>query len=141
MVKIKILLDNKKLLDCNVIIYFSGFEMSEKLNSKYEFEPSDKFNILISNKIKRIKESLNTFDYNNILRLMITRHWGNEVMQYSKEFENNVEYYLNPDSDETYADYFHQYMCDKVGGNLKGTIGTIGGIPVVAARDIYSKQT
>lgn len=49
-IKIKLKLDNKELIDMDVIVKFSGGEMSGKLSAKYNFNLSTSFNYIISKK-------------------------------------------------------------------------------------------
>lgn len=51
-VKIELKLDKKTLVDMNIVVKFTGGEMSGKLSSKYKFNLSSSFNYLISKKIK-----------------------------------------------------------------------------------------
>lgn len=53
-IKIKLELDENNLMDCNVIVKFSGAELGSKLSATYKFEPDDRFNFLI---IEKMKES------------------------------------------------------------------------------------
>ncbi len=49
-IKIKLELDDNKLIDMFIIVKFSGGELSGKLSAKYKFDLADNFNYLISNK-------------------------------------------------------------------------------------------
>lgn len=49
-------LRDKKLLDCEVSIRFSGGEMSSKLTAKYKFTPANDFNSIVTN-ISQIEEN------------------------------------------------------------------------------------
>jgi hypothetical protein len=49
-IKLRLELDGNKLMDMNIIVYFSGGEMSGKLSAKYKFELSPNFNYLVSKK-------------------------------------------------------------------------------------------
>ena len=49
-IKIKLEMDDEKLIDMFIIVKFSGGEMSGKLSTKYKFELSDNFNYLVSKK-------------------------------------------------------------------------------------------
>jgi hypothetical protein len=51
-IKLKLELDNQPLVNCNIDVKFSGGEMSGKLSAKYNFEPVDNFNVIISEKMK-----------------------------------------------------------------------------------------
>lgn len=53
-IKIKLELDENQLMDCFIIVKFSGSELGNKLSATYKFEPSDKFNYLV---IEKMKES------------------------------------------------------------------------------------
>lgn len=54
-IKLLLELDDKLLISCDISIRFSGGEMSGKLSAKYKFEPSDDFNIRVSNKMLKIQ--------------------------------------------------------------------------------------
>lgn len=49
-IKLKLELDEQKLIDMFIVIKFSGGEMSGKLSAKYKFELASNFNYLVSNK-------------------------------------------------------------------------------------------
>jgi hypothetical protein len=49
-IKIKLELDDEKLIDMDIIVKFSGQEMSGKLSAKYKFELSPNFNYILSKK-------------------------------------------------------------------------------------------
>jgi hypothetical protein len=51
-IKLKLELDEKLLMDCVIIVKFTGSELSSKLSATYKFEPVDKFNYLIIEKMK-----------------------------------------------------------------------------------------
>jgi tartrate dehydratase alpha subunit/fumarate hydratase class I-like protein len=51
-IKIKIELDDEHLMDCMITVKFTGSELSSKLSTSYKFEPSDKFNYLVTEKLK-----------------------------------------------------------------------------------------
>jgi hypothetical protein len=53
-IKLKLELDNDLLMNCNVVVTFSGGDISSKLSAKYKFEPVGNFNTLISNKMMNI---------------------------------------------------------------------------------------
>lgn len=55
-IKIKLEMDDNKLIDMNVNVVFSGGEMSGKLSAKHKFELASNFNYLLSNKIKGSEE-------------------------------------------------------------------------------------
>lgn len=50
-IKMKVELDSQLLLDCVVIVKFTGSELSSKLNTSFKFEPVDNFNYLITEKL------------------------------------------------------------------------------------------
>jgi hypothetical protein len=50
LIKIKLELDETTLVDMQIIVKFSGSEMSGKLSAKYKFDIADNFNYLISKK-------------------------------------------------------------------------------------------
>lgn len=50
-IKIKLIMDNKELIDMNISVKFSGGEMSGKLSAKYKYELASDFNYQISKKI------------------------------------------------------------------------------------------
>jgi hypothetical protein len=51
-IKLKLDLDENTLMNCNIVVTFSGGDISSKLTAKYKFEPVDNFNILVSDKMK-----------------------------------------------------------------------------------------
>jgi hypothetical protein len=51
-IKLKLDLDENTLINCNIVVTFSGGDISSKLTAKYKFEPVDNFNILVSDKMK-----------------------------------------------------------------------------------------
>lgn len=55
-VKIKLELDNNPFIDCNISVRFSGGEMSGRLSAKYNFEPVDNFNMVVSEKTSQPKQ-------------------------------------------------------------------------------------
>ena len=50
-IKMKIELDGETLMNCDVMVKFSGGEVSSKLTAKYKFDPADNFNIMVSDKM------------------------------------------------------------------------------------------
>ena len=48
--KIKLQLDDSPLIDMNIVVKFTGSEMSGKLSAKYKFDLSSEFNYLIGKK-------------------------------------------------------------------------------------------
>jgi hypothetical protein len=51
-IKLKLDLDENTLMNCNIVVTFSGGDISSKLTAKYKFEPVDNFNILVFDKMK-----------------------------------------------------------------------------------------
>ena len=51
-IKLKLDLDENTLMNCNIVVTFSGGDISSKLTAKYKFEPVDNFNVLVSDKMK-----------------------------------------------------------------------------------------
>ena len=51
-IKLKLDLDENTLMNCNIVVTFSGGDISSKLTAKYKFDPVDNFNILVSDKMK-----------------------------------------------------------------------------------------
>jgi hypothetical protein len=51
-IKIKIELDGELLLNCLIVVKFTGEELSSKLTTSFKFEPVDNFNFLVSEKLK-----------------------------------------------------------------------------------------
>jgi hypothetical protein len=49
-IKVKLNMDSKPLLSLNILIKFSGGDISSKLSAKYKFDLVDDFNFLVSNK-------------------------------------------------------------------------------------------
>jgi len=50
-IRIKLDMDNEPLIDFDIIVKFTGQEVSSKLSAKYKFELSDNFNFRVSEKI------------------------------------------------------------------------------------------
>jgi hypothetical protein len=55
-IKVRLELDGEKLMDMNIIVHFTGGEMSGKLSAKYKFDLASNFNYLITNKEKQSEE-------------------------------------------------------------------------------------
>lgn len=55
-VKMIVEMDNKHLMDMNIHVKFTGGDISSKLTANYKFKPVDKFNLLVSNKMKGITD-------------------------------------------------------------------------------------
>jgi hypothetical protein len=55
-IKVKLELDGELLINMNIIVHFTGGEMSGKLSAKYKFELATNFNYLITNKEKQSGE-------------------------------------------------------------------------------------
>ena len=55
-VKIIIEMDKNPLMNMNIHVKFTGGDISSKLSAIYKFDPVDKFNLLVSNKMKGIKD-------------------------------------------------------------------------------------
>ena len=55
-IKVRLELDGEKLMDMNIIVHFTGGEMSGKLSAKYKFDLASDFNYLITNKDKQSEE-------------------------------------------------------------------------------------
>lgn len=53
-IKLRVELDNNPLINCDIVVKFTGGDVSSKLSAKYKFEPADNFTLLISNKMKNI---------------------------------------------------------------------------------------
>jgi hypothetical protein len=49
--KLKLKIDGKDLLDCDVLVKFSGGEVNSRLSSTFKFKPVDNYNLLISKKM------------------------------------------------------------------------------------------
>lgn len=56
-IKLILEMDEKPLITFNILVKFSGYEMSSKLSAKYKFELSDDFNFRISQKINSDDEN------------------------------------------------------------------------------------
>ena len=52
-IKVKMEIDDEHLMDCVIIVKFTGGEIGPKLSATYKFEPSDKFNYLVIEKMKK----------------------------------------------------------------------------------------
>jgi hypothetical protein len=46
-------MDGKDLLDCDVVVKFSGGELNPKLSATFKFSPVSNFNQLISSKMMK----------------------------------------------------------------------------------------
>lgn len=57
--KLKLELDNQPLIDCHIIVKFSGGELSSKLSAKYKIEPVDNFNVILAEKIQNAQTPQN----------------------------------------------------------------------------------
>ena len=97
-------------------------------------------------------EQTTNFDYDYILRILKKNHgWGNGCSNYFEQFENNSDYYLNPQDSNEYAEQFHIFMTDLNTGRLRGTFAkTPSGLrpgkwkmstPVYNPTSIYNKLT
>lgn len=51
--RLKLRLDGKDLMDCDVVVKFSGGEVNPKLSATFKFSPVPNFNMLISDKMKQ----------------------------------------------------------------------------------------
>ena len=51
-IRLKVELDENPLINCDIVVKFTGGDVSSKLTAKYKFEPVDNFNLLVSNKMK-----------------------------------------------------------------------------------------
>jgi len=61
------------------------------------------------------------FDYDRIINILKKSHgWGFGVISQIDDFEDNIEYFLNPIDDNDYAEQFHIYLTDKETGRLRG---------------------
>ena len=49
-IKVKIELDGNPFINVDILVKFTGYEMSGKLSAKYIFDPADNFNLLVSDK-------------------------------------------------------------------------------------------
>jgi len=56
LIKLRMELDEQPFIDCDIIVKFTGGEISSKLSATYKIEPSDNFNLLVLNKIKKYKD-------------------------------------------------------------------------------------
>jgi hypothetical protein len=80
--------------------------------------------IPVYQKMKHLKyfENFNSnYDYDMILRIMKKTHgWGNGCYQYFDDFENDSNYFNNPEDSSLYANQFHVYLTDLQNGRLRG---------------------
>lgn len=61
------------------------------------------------------------FDYDRIILILKkTKGWGFGIISSIDEFENNQEYFLNPQNEDEYAEQFHIFLTDKINGSLRG---------------------
>ena len=78
------------------------------------------------NKLKHLKtfnemKHQDKFDYDKIIRILKKSHgWGFGVLSMTDEFEDNSEYFKNPQDDHDYAEQFHIFLTDKETGQLRG---------------------
>lgn len=73
-------------------------------------------------KIKKFYEMFeDKFDYDKIIENLKKKYgWGLGVISHIDEFEQNSEYFLNPQDDFDYVDQFHIYLTDKNLNRLRG---------------------
>lgn len=91
------------------------------------------------------------FDYDTIISIMKKSYgWGMGVISFIDEFENNEEYFSNPDNDHDYSIQFNIFLTDKQTGQLRGEFNNkqslrLGkwktGFQVAAPVSIYNKLT
>jgi hypothetical protein len=90
------------------------------------------------------------FDYDKIIKLMKTYGWGLGVVTSIDEFEENTEYFLNPQNEDDYIEQFHIFLTDKSSNRLRGQFRNdhslrLGkwklGIQVDKPTSIYNKLT
>ena len=63
------------------------------------------------------------FDYDRIITILKKNYgWGLGVVTNIDEFENNSEYFQNPQSDDEYIEQFHVYLSDKQADRLRGKL-------------------
>lgn len=61
------------------------------------------------------------FDYDRIISILKKSHgWGFGVISNIDSFEDNEEYFLNPEDNNDYAEQFHIYLTDMENGQLRG---------------------
>lgn len=58
-IRLKVELDENPLINCDIVVKFTGGDVSSKLTAKYKFEPVDNFNLLVSNKMKGLSNEEN----------------------------------------------------------------------------------
>jgi hypothetical protein len=104
-IKMKIELDDELLMDCLVIVKFSGSELGSKLSATYKFEPSDNFDYIITEKMKdsdlKLLENFGekiTFDY------LKSQFPINLDTKYQELFDRE-RYYINIDGDVYYYSF------------------------------------
>ena len=49
-------IDDKDFIECQIRVHFTGGDVSTKLSAKYNFTIPSDFNLIVSNKMKGIKE-------------------------------------------------------------------------------------
>ncbi len=71
--------------------------------------------------VKFFENFNSNYDYDMILRIMKKVHgWGNGCSQYFDDFENNGDYFKNPEDSHLYANEFHVFLTDLQTGRLRG---------------------
>lgn len=71
--------------------------------------------------LKYFEELNNYYDYDLILKIIKSEHgFGNGSSQYFDDFENNAEYFLNPEDSHDYAIKFIIFLKDLQSARLRG---------------------
>ena len=72
-------------------------------------------------KIKRFNEMMeDKYDYERIIKELKGRGWGFGIISSVDDFEENDQYFFNPNNDDDYAEQFHVYLTDLQTGQLRG---------------------
>ena len=71
--------------------------------------------------VKFFENFNSNYDYDMILRILSKTHgWGNGCSQYFDDFENDSNYFNNPEDSNLYASQFHVYLTDLQNDRLRG---------------------
>jgi hypothetical protein len=102
-------------------------------------------------RIKRFFEMQETeWNWNKVISILKSHGWGEGALQWKEEFENNSEYFHNPQDDSDWAQQFHIFLTDYFSGQLRGELNRrIGlrvgdwqrGVHVRKPISFYSKST
>lgn len=101
-------------------------------------------------RIKKFLEMMDDkFDYQRIIQILKkTYGWGIGIITSIDEFENNPDYFSNPQTDDDYIEQFNIYLTDKIANRSRSKLNNtpslrLGkwklGIQVDSPTSIYNK--